>query len=75
VAELLGVIEGLGTIYSKVRPGVLIGLAGNRKGRIEVSENLDCVIGGTGVRHADGIGDFKGSLNGSANDSRFVLNH
>ena len=62
MTELLGVVEGFGAIHAKVGPGVLICFAGNAEGRIEVLENLDCVIGGTGVGYADGVGDFKGSL-------------
>jgi len=69
VAELLGVIEGLGAINTEVGPRVIIGLGGNREGRIEILKNLDGVVRGTRVRYTDCIGNFEGRGDRSTDDS------
>ena len=75
ITELLGIIEGLGTIGSEVCPGMVIGLGGNRKRRIEILQNLNRVVRGPCIANTDGIGDLERRLNGPRNNTGFILDH
>ena len=60
---------------TKVGPCVLKGAGRNLERRIVVGQELDGIVRGSRVRDTDGIGNFQSSLNGSSDDSGFILNH
>ena len=72
MAELFRIIEGLGAIGTKVCPGMLVSLGGNRKNGIEILQNLDGIVRGPCIADTDGIGDFGLPVNPSLTASSFA---
>jgi len=75
LTERLGILKGQSAIVTEVGPLVLIRFCGNGERRIVVGQELDGVIGGARVGDTDGVGDLEGGLDGSANNSGFILDH